>query len=108
MSVVLRSANTGRRIFLGSRFDAAGGREEHGPPFANLVRFEDSGYPSSRRADGLGAIRVTDSRRSIRPQRMPRLVRLNLRVGGTVAFGGCGSATTTRMRDDMTGGLCGT
>jgi hypothetical protein len=42
------------------------------------------------------------------PQRVPRLVRLYFRVGGTVAFGGCGSATTTRMRGDMTGGLCGT
>jgi hypothetical protein len=44
----------------------------------------------------------------IRPQRVPRLMRLYFRVGGTVAFGGCGSATTTRMRGDMTGGLCGT
>jgi len=26
----------------------------------------------------------------------------------TVVFGGCDSATTTRMRGDMTGGLCGT
>ena len=46
--------------------------------------------------------------RSIRPQRVPRLMRLYFRVGGTVAFGGGGSATTTRMRGDMTGGLCGT
>jgi hypothetical protein len=43
-----------------------------------------------------------------RPQRVPRLMRLSFRVGETVVFGGCDSATTTRMRGDMTGGLCGT
>jgi hypothetical protein len=41
-------------------------------------------------------------------QRWPRFVRLYFRLGGTAALGACGSATTTRMRGDMTGGLCGT
>jgi transposase len=57
---------------------------------------------------GILATRGAPGDRKIRPtsQRVLRFARLYLR-GGTAVVGGCGCATTTRIRGDMTGGLCG-
>ena len=56
---------------------------------------------AARHAGIRASARPTEDRDQNRPQRVPRLMRLYFREG-------CGSATATRMRDDITGGLCGT
>ena len=56
---------------------------------------------AARHAGIRASARPTEDRDQNRPQRVPRLMRLYFREG-------CGSATATRMRGDITGGLCGT